>query len=118
MAKRVAIVGTGQTNHRSSRPDVNGRELINEAVSRALADCELTINDIDAIVIGNMDHFESINYVDTWSVEGSGGYMKPIMKVTTGGTTGTTVAIAGHYHVASGLRHGRADPNRINTVYS
>ncbi|MBI5604112.1 MAG: thiolase family protein [Deltaproteobacteria bacterium] len=103
MARRVAIVGTGQTHHRSHRLDVNGRELIHEAVERALKDCELTIRDIDAIVIGNMDHFESINYVDTWSVEGSGGYMKPIMKVTTGGTTGTSVAIAAYYHVASGL---------------
>jgi len=103
MARRVAIVGTGQTEHRSQRLDVNGRELIYEAVTRALQDCEMTIKDIDAIVIGNMDHFESINYVDTWSVEGSGGHMKPIMKVTTGGTTGTTVAIAGYYHVASGL---------------
>lgn len=103
MARRVAIVGTGQTYHKSHRLDVNGRELINEAVTRALADCELSIADIDAIIIGNMDHFESINYVDTWSVEGSGGYMKPIMKITTGGTTGTSVAIAGYYHVASGL---------------
>jgi acetyl-CoA C-acetyltransferase len=50
-----------------------------------------------------MDHFESINYVDSWSVEGAGAYMKPIMKVTTGGTTGTSVAIAGFCHVASGL---------------
>lgn len=103
MACRVAIVGTGQTEHRSHRPDVNGRELIHEAVTRALEDCELNIKDIDAIVIGNMDHFESINYMDTWSVEGSGAYMKPIMKVTTGGTTGTSVAIAAYYHVASGL---------------
>ena len=55
------------------------------------------------IVIGNMDHFEGINYVDTWSVDGSGGFMKPILKVTTGGTTGTTVAMAGYYHAASGL---------------
>ena len=29
--------------------------------------------------------------------------MKPIMKVTTGGTTGASVAIAAYYHVASGL---------------
>ena len=29
--------------------------------------------------------------------------MKPIMKVSTGGTTGATVAIAAYYHVASGL---------------
>ncbi len=103
MARRVAIVGTGQTHHKSHRLDVNGREMIHEAVTRALEDCELTINDVDAIVIGNMDHFESINCVDTWSVEGSGGVMKPILKVSTGGTTGTSVAIAAYYHVASGL---------------
>lgn len=103
MARRVAIVGTGQTYHQSRRQDVNGREMINEAVIRALADCNLTIADIDAIIIGNMDHFESINYVDTWSVEGSGAFLKPIMKVTTGGTTGTSLAIAAQYHVASGL---------------
>ena len=30
--QRVAIVGTGQTYHKSHRPDVNGQELINEAV--------------------------------------------------------------------------------------
>ncbi len=103
MARRVAIIGTGQTHHRSQRRDVNGREMIHEAVQRALADCELTMRDIDAVVIGNMDHFEAINSVDTWSVEGSGGVMKPIMKVTTGGTTGTSVAIAAYYHVASGM---------------
>jgi acetyl-CoA C-acetyltransferase len=103
MGKRVAIVGTGQSHTRSSRKDVNGQELINEAVLRALEDAELTRDDIDAIVIGNMDHFEGINYVDTWSVDGSGAFMKPILKVTTGGTTGTTVAMAGYYHAASGL---------------
>lgn len=103
MGRRVAIVGTGQTYHKSHRPDVTSKEMIREAVTAALADAELTIRDIDAIVIGNMDHFESINAVDTYSVEGSGAYRKPIMKVSTGGTTGATVAIAAYYHVASGL---------------
>ncbi|PKN32885.1 MAG: propanoyl-CoA acyltransferase [Deltaproteobacteria bacterium HGW-Deltaproteobacteria-19] len=103
MGKRAAIVGFGQTKGSSSRKDVNGIEMIHEAVSAALADAELGIEDIDAVVIGNMDHFEGINYVDMWSVEGSGGVMKPIIKVTTGGTTGTTVAMCAYYHVASGL---------------
>jgi acetyl-CoA C-acetyltransferase len=103
MGQRVAIVGTGQTYHKSSRKDVNGVELIQEATARALEDAGLTRKDIDAVVIGNMDHFEGINYVDMWSIDGNGGLHKPVMKVTTGGTTGTTVAIAGYYHVASGL---------------
>ena len=103
MGKRVAIVGFGQTYQRSSRKDVNGVELINEAVRTALEDAGIGIKDIDAVVIGNMDHFEGINYVDSWSAEGSGGVMKPLLKVTTGGTTGTTVAMCAYYHVASGM---------------
>lgn len=103
MAKRVAIVGTGQTFHKSHRPDVNGQELINEAVQRALADAGLKMKDIDAVLIGNMDHFEGINYVDCWSVDGSGGVMKPVLKITTGGTTGASLAIGGYHMVGSGL---------------
>ena len=103
MGKRVAIVGTGQTYHKSHRPDVTGQELINEAVQRALEDADLRRDDIDGVVIGNMDHFEGINYTDCWSVDGSGGYMKPIIKLTTGGTTGSTLGIAGYHMVASGF---------------
>ena len=57
MGRHVAIVGCGQTDHKSRRSDVNGREMIYEAVSRALSDAEMTIRDVDAVVIGNMDHF-------------------------------------------------------------
>ncbi len=103
MGTRTAIVGVGQTHHTSKRKDVNGQELISEAVKRALEDAALSLNDIDAIVIGNMDHFEAINNVDGWSVDGSGAFMKPIMKVTTGGSTGGTLGSCAYYHVASGL---------------
>jgi acetyl-CoA C-acetyltransferase len=103
MGTRTAIVGVGQTNHTSKRKDVNGQELIGEAVRRALDDAQLSLKDIDAIVIGNMDHFEGIYGVDGWSVDGSGAFMKPIMKVTTGGSTGGTLGSCGYYHVASGL---------------
>ena len=103
MANRVAVVGTGQTNHTTRRHDVNGTELIYEAVCRALEDTGLTMQDIDAVIIGNMDHFEGINYVDCWSIDGSGGFGKPTFKLTTGGTTGSTLAIAGYHIVASGM---------------
>jgi acetyl-CoA C-acetyltransferase len=103
MGKRVGIVGVGQTHHASQRLDASGVELIAEAVTRALDDAEITIKDIDAVVIGNMDHFENINYVDMWAVDGLGAVMKPVFKVTTGGTTGTTIAACAFYTVASGL---------------
>lgn len=103
MGNQVAIIGVGQSDHSGNRDDVNGRELIYEAVSRALIDTDITIDAVDAIVIGNMDHFEAINYTDMWSIGGSGGFMKPILKVTTGGTTGTSVATAAFHHVASGM---------------
>ncbi|MBW2117570.1 MAG: thiolase family protein [Deltaproteobacteria bacterium] len=103
MGERVAIVGMGQTHHRSRIPECNGQELIAVAVRRALRNADLTMKDIDAVVIGNMDHFESINYVDMWGVLGFGGYMKPVLKVTTGGTTGSSTGHAAFYHVASGL---------------
>ena len=103
MIRRVGVVGFGQTHHKSRNTECSGQELIAVAVRRALESAELTMADIDAIVVGNMDHFESINNVDMWSVDGSGGYMKPIMKVTTGGTTGSAIGHAGFYHAASGL---------------
>jgi acetyl-CoA C-acetyltransferase len=103
MGNRLAVVGVGQTHHRSKIPECNGQDLIGIAVRRALDSAGLTMKEIDAVVVGNMDHFESINYVDMWSVLGFGGYMKPVMKVATGGTTGSAIGHAAIYHVASGL---------------
>lgn len=103
MTRRVGIIGVGQTHHASKRLDKSGIELIAEAVSRALDDAGIAMEQIDASVIGNMDHFENINYVDNWATDGLGAFMKPVMKVTTGGTTGNTVAACAYYHVASGI---------------
>ena len=101
--RNVAIVATGQTDHRSKRPDVNIVEMINEAVRRCLADADMSMDQIDAIVIGNMEHFEGVFFTEMWSVDGAGSFLKHGMKITTGGTTGSSLAQAGYYHVASGL---------------
>ena len=103
MGRRVGIVGVGQTHHASHRLDASGVEMIAEAVTRALDDAQIQISDVDAFVIGNMDHFENVNYVDMWATDGLGSCMKPVFKLTTGGTTGNTVAAAAYYHAASGL---------------
>jgi acetyl-CoA C-acetyltransferase len=103
MARKVAIVGTGQTHHKSRAKDTNMVDMVETAVRRALEDAGLKMKDIDAVLIGNMEHFEGINNVDMWQVDGCGSFMKHGMKITTGGSTGTTVSFAAYYHVLSGL---------------
>jgi len=100
----VAIVGIGQTKHRSKRRDVNIPEMIYEAVRMALDDAQLIPADIDAVIIGNMDHFEGINFSEMWcGIDAAPGYLKPVVKVATGGTTGSSLAICGYHNVASGI---------------
>jgi acetyl-CoA acetyltransferase len=64
MADKVAIVGVGQTYHKSKRPDVTQSEMVNEAVRAALADAEMSMKDIDAVFVGNMEAFEGIYLPD------------------------------------------------------
>ena len=94
MGDSVAIIGAGQTDHNSRRLDVSAPELIDEAVQRALIDADMGPDGIDAIVVGNMEHFEGIHLSDLWAVEGTGGIGKPHLKVATGGTTGSSSATA------------------------
>jgi acetyl-CoA C-acetyltransferase len=100
--RRVAIVGVGQTQHKSHRQDVNQIEMINEAVSAALEDAHLSFKDIDMNLHGNMELFEGNYQGDMWHVDGYGGYMKPGIRITTGGTTGGTLCCAAVNLVAAG----------------
>ena len=101
--RRVAIVGVGQTHHQSRRPDVNQLEMVNEAVRAALDDAQLTPKDIDTFVAGNMELFEGNYQPDMWHVDGYGGYLKPGIRLTTGGTTGGMLCCAAINLVASGM---------------
>jgi acetyl-CoA C-acetyltransferase len=106
MARRVAIVGVGLTKCSSHRRDVTYPELVYEAVSAALADANLKAKDIDAIVYGSMDPFDGVFAPERWNVDacvGAGFRNMPFLKITTGGTTGGSVALGGYYHVTSGL---------------
>ena len=103
MKRNVAVIGGGQTYHAARRHDVNQVELVNEAVRAALLDAQMSMDDIDAVLLGNMEFFEGCHLTDCWMVDGSGAYGKPGLKITTGGTVGATIVCAGAHHVASGL---------------
>ena len=103
MKRNVAIIGGGQTYHAARRHDVDQGEMINEAIRRALADANMTMDEIDAVFLGNMEFFEGCYLNDCYLVNSSGAYGKPGLKVTTGGTVGATTTCVGAHHVASGL---------------
>lgn len=101
--RNVGIIGIGQTYHKAHRRDVNEVEMVNEAVRACLEDAEMTPEEIDCFVHGNMELFEGNYQPDLWHVEGFGGVMRSGFRVTTGGTTGSTLACAADHLVASGL---------------
>jgi acetyl-CoA C-acetyltransferase len=101
--RNVGIIGVGQTIYSSHREDVNQAEMIHEAVSAALEDAGITAADIDCVVHGNMELFEMVHQPDLWHTIGSGAYGKSAYRLTTGGTTGTTVFCSADNLVASGM---------------
>lgn len=104
MGERVAIVGTGQTPYVSRREDANFTEMVYEAAQKALDDAGLSLKDIDAVVFGSApEYLAGLNYPEFWASDAAGGYLKPYMRIHTGGTVGISTAVGGYYHVASGL---------------
>ena len=57
----AAVIGVGQTHHRAKREDVSMAGLLREAIDRALEDAQMTLDEIDAIVVGKApDLFEGV----------------------------------------------------------
>jgi acetyl-CoA C-acetyltransferase len=101
--RQVGIIGIGQTTYSSHKEDQNQVEMVHEAVRNALADAHLTIKDIDCVVHGNMELFEMQFAPDIWHSLGTGAYGKDEYRITTGGTTGSSLVCASDNLVASGL---------------
>jgi acetyl-CoA C-acetyltransferase len=100
-----AIVGIGQTHHKSRRWDVSLGGLVREAAARALDDAELRFADIDAVVIGKApDLFEGVMKPELYLTDALGAAGKPMFRVHTAGSVGGTTGIVGAHLVETG-RH-------------
>lgn len=99
----AAIIGCGQTKHASKRREVNLAELVGQAAFAALDDAGLKPSDIDAIVVGNMQGFGGVAQPEMWLGDWIGAEGKPVLRITTGGTTGGSVAHGAYYAAASGM---------------
>jgi acetyl-CoA C-acetyltransferase len=103
-SNRVAVVGVGQTKYAAVRGDVSLAGLLREAAYRALADAHLTMDDIDAIVVGKApDFFEGVMMPEGYLAEALGAVGKPLFRVHTAGSVGGSTAIVAASHVQSGV---------------
>jgi len=101
--RRVAVVGAGMTKF-VRRALETGRELAFEAASKALESCELTLDQVEAVVMGTApDAFDGVHMKGEWLSDGAGAWGKPYMRGYVGGGTGVFAPAQGWYHVASGL---------------
>lgn len=103
-ANRVAVVGVGQTKHSATRGDVSLAGLLREAIFRALEDAHMTMDDIDAIVVGKApDFFEGVMMPEGYLAEAVGAVGKPLFRVHTAGSVGGSTALVAATHVQSGV---------------
>ena len=104
MAERCAVVGVGQTNFKKKREDVSIAGLLREAIDRALEDADLSIKEIDAVVIGKApDAFEGIVQPEIFLADAIGAANKPLLRVHTAGSVGGSTFIVGAHHVITGV---------------
>jgi acetyl-CoA C-acetyltransferase len=102
MAERCAVVGVGQTHFAKRRDDVSMPGLLREAIDRALEDAELTLADIDAVVIGKApDAFEGIIQPELFLADSLGASGKPLFRVHTAGSVGGSTFVVGAHLVQS-----------------
>lgn len=101
--RKVAIVGAGMTKF-MRRAQETGKELAWQAAKMALDSCELTIDDVDCVVMGTApDAFDMIHMKAEYISDGAGAWRKPYVRGMLGGGTGVFTADHAWYHVASGV---------------
>jgi len=102
----AAVLGVGQTRHRSKRTDVSIAGLCREACDRAVADAGLSLADIDAVVVGKApDLFEGVMMPELYLADALGAVGKPMLRVHTAGSVGGSTALVAANLVAARV-HG------------
>jgi acetyl-CoA C-acetyltransferase len=103
MGNRVAVVGVGQTKHKSKHKELSIAGLVRQAVDRALEDAGCTLADIEAVVLGKApDMFEGVVMPELWLTDALGGNGKPVIRVHTAGSVGGSTAVVAANCVQSG----------------
>ncbi|MFC7528485.1 thiolase domain-containing protein [Actinoplanes sp. GCM10030250] len=102
--RRAAVLGTGQTEHRTRRTDVSMAGLCREAIDRALADSGTDWAQIDAVVLGKApDLFEGVMMPELFLAGAIGAAGKPLLRVHTAGSVGGATALVATSLIRAGV---------------
>jgi acetyl-CoA C-acetyltransferase len=102
--RRAAVLGTGQTHHRSKRADVSIAGLCKEAADRALADAGIAAGEVDAVVVGKApDLFEGVMMPELYLADALGAVGKPLLRVHTAGSVGGATGIVAASLIQAGV---------------
>ncbi|SDT51898.1 thiolase domain-containing protein [Actinoplanes derwentensis] len=102
--RRAAVLGTGQTDHRTRRTDVSMAGLCREAIDRALLDAGTDWSQIDAVVLGKApDLFEGVMMPELFLADAIGAAGKPLLRVHTAGSVGGATAIVATSLIRAGV---------------
>ncbi|MDZ7839611.1 MAG: thiolase family protein [Gammaproteobacteria bacterium] len=100
---RVGIIGIGQSVFQRRREDANYPDLVREATVLAMDDCDLSFEQIDAVVYSlSPDAMVGIGNAERLGVDAVGAKNKPFLRINTGGATGISSVAAAYYHIAAG----------------
>jgi acetyl-CoA C-acetyltransferase len=104
MRQQAAVLGVGQTRHRSKRTDVSVAGLCREAADRAVQDAGITLSDVNAVVVGKApDLFEGVMMPELYLADALGAVGKPLLRVHTAGSVGGATGIVAASLVQAGL---------------
>ena len=102
--QRAAVLGTGQTHHRTRRTDVSMAGLCREAIDRAMADAGTDWSQVDAVVLGKApDLFEGVMMPELFLADAIGATGRPLLRVHTAGSVGGATAIVASNLVRAGI---------------
>jgi acetyl-CoA C-acetyltransferase len=122
MPGRVAIVGTGYSDFRSTTPGLSYKEMMFEAAARAYADAGVSPRrDVQTFVTATEDYWEGTSIFDEYVPDQLGAVLKPTHTITGDGIQGLLAAAmqieAGLFDLAVVEAHSKASnvrhPERI-----
>ncbi|MBF6175680.1 thiolase domain-containing protein [Nocardia blacklockiae] len=103
MPEPIAVVGIGQGKQAKRRETTIGG-LVREAVAAAMADAELELGDVDAVVLSKTpDLFDGVMNPELYLADALGARGLPVTRVFTGGSVGGHAAIYGAHLIEAGL---------------